>query len=201
VSVLDALPAREGHFLLESGYHTNVWLTLDAVFVDPVRVAPMIAVLADRLERHEISAVCGPLLGGAFLAQQLATALDIEFYYAVPDGLPVQAGLFQAHYRLPSELRRRIRGQRVAIVDEAISAGSSVRATMTAVTDAGASTVAIGTLLMLGQTALDHFGALKIPVEALERRGLPTWAPDECPICREGVALEDPRGEAGSEAE
>jgi hypothetical protein len=29
--VLASLPAQRGHFLLESGYHTDLWLTLDAL--------------------------------------------------------------------------------------------------------------------------------------------------------------------------
>ena len=33
--ILERLRAREDHFCLESGYHTNLWLTLDALFVSP----------------------------------------------------------------------------------------------------------------------------------------------------------------------
>jgi orotate phosphoribosyltransferase len=66
--VLPALPAREGHFRLESGLHTDVWITLDALFVSPLDLAPLITALAARLKAHTVSAVCGPLLGGAFLA-------------------------------------------------------------------------------------------------------------------------------------
>ena len=72
IDVLDALPARRGHFALESGYHTDLWLTLDALFVDPVAIAPLVAALAGRLRAHAPTAVCGPLLGGAFLAQAIA---------------------------------------------------------------------------------------------------------------------------------
>lgn len=82
--ILESLPARRGHFLLESGYHTDLWLTLDALFVDPRRVAPLVNALAERLRLHAMTAVCGPLVGGAFLAQALATALGIGFYYTEP---------------------------------------------------------------------------------------------------------------------
>ena len=80
--LLKDLPAREGHFLLESGYHTDLWLTLDTLFVSPRDVAPLVKTLAGRLQRHEVSAVCGPLQGGAFLAQSVATVLGLDFYFS-----------------------------------------------------------------------------------------------------------------------
>lgn len=192
--LLTALPARTGHFLLESGYHTDLWLTLDALFVEPDKVAPLVAALAGKLRSHAVSAVCGPLLGGAFLAQALAIALGVGFYYAEPAPASSEAGLFRAEYRLPSELTRRIRGARVAVVDDVISAGSSVRATVAALSAAGASTVVIGALLVLGDTAVQHFAGRHIPVETLARRDFPLWKPADCPQCLAGAPIEDPRG-------
>ena len=187
--VLPALPVREGHFRLESGLHTDVWLTLDALFVSPRDLAPLITALAARLKAYTVSAVCGPLLGGAFLAQSLAATLGVDFYFSEPEATANPTGLFSAKYRVPIELRERMSGTRVALVDDVISAGSSVRATAKAVTGAGASIVVLGTLLALGTVALDHFAGLGIPVEALERRELSLWSPETCPLCQAGAAL------------
>ena len=191
--ILKRLPAREGHFLLESGYHTNLWLTLDALFVSRRQIAPLVDALAARLRTHDVSAVCGSLLGGAFLAQALATTLDVEFFFTEPVSTNAP-GLFAARYRLPTELERRISGRRVAIVDDAISAGSSVRATVDAVRAAGATVTVVGALLALGRVGLDHFEGLAIPVEALARRDFALWKPSACPLCRAGVPLKDPSG-------
>lgn len=190
---LDALPARRGHFLLESGYHADLWLTLDGMFVDTRALAPLVAELAARLRPHAPTAVCGPLLGGAFLAQAIAMALDVAFYFTEPAPAPADTGLFRAKYRLPDELRRRVGGERVAVVDDVISAGSSVRATVEALASAGASAVAAGALLVLGDAAETHFAAQGIPVEAVGRSEFRMWTPEECPLCHGGVPLEDPR--------
>src|SRR5262249_60294342 len=76
-----ALPYRTGHFRLESGYHADIWLDLDTLFVDPVRIAPAITMLAGRLRRDECGAVCGPVTGGALLPQALAPALRGCFFF------------------------------------------------------------------------------------------------------------------------
>ena len=196
--VLSALPARRGHFLLESGLHTDLWLTLDALFLSPAKLAPLITALANRLRPFGASAVCGPLLGGAFLAQALATELGVHFYYSEPHLPSVASGLFAAAYHIPQELRKRLRGEKVALVDDVISAGSSVRATAEALTAAGASILVVGSFLALGTGAIDHFGGLGIPFEALERRQFSTWGPAECPLCKAGVALEDPLKHKGA---
>ena len=192
--LLAGVPARPGHFLLESGYHTDVWLTLDALFADPGDVAPRVAALGERLRRHDVSAVCGPLMGGAFLAQGLATALGAAFYYAEPGPVLEGPGLFKATYRLPAELGRGARGRRVAVVDDVISAASSVRATIDALTAAGASVAVVGTFLVLGHKGIEHFAAEGIPLETLAQRDLALWAAGECPLCQQGTPLEDPLG-------
>ncbi len=191
------LPAREGHFLLESGYHTDVWLTLDALFVRPRDVAPLVRTLAGRLERHGVSAICGPLLGGAFLAQAVATMLGSDFYFSEPVTRHGRRTLCDAEYRIPSEIRRLMRGQRIAVVDDVMSAGSSVRATASAAAAAGATIGAVGTLLVLGTVGLDYFAGLGIPVESLGQRDFALWAPPACPLCATGTPLERPLPSAG----
>jgi orotate phosphoribosyltransferase len=193
---LPVLPARRGHFLLESGYHTDLWLTLDALFTEPAAISPLVHALATKLRAHAPTAVCGSLLGGAFLAQALAAAMGTRFYFSQPASTS-RPGLFTAEYQIPSELARRIRGERVAVVDDVISAGSSARATVAAATRAGAHTVAIGALLTLGETGVAHFASKGIPLETLECRPFNVWRPDECPLCREARPLEDPVQEAG----
>jgi len=190
--LLTVVPVRQGHFRLESGMHTDLWLTLDALFVSPRDLTPLTTALAGRLRPYGVSAVCGPLLGGAFLAHAVATFLGVGFYFSEPVPAPAEPGLFGAQYRIPSELQKRLGGERVALVDDVISAGSSVRATERALTAAGASTAVVGTLLALGKVGLDHLAGLGIPCEALEQRDFSIWGPATCPLCRAGVPLEDP---------
>lgn len=187
---LAGLPIRPGHFLLESGLHTDLWITLDALFLEPRGIAGAVQRLAGRLRVFEPTAVCGPFVGGAFLAQAVAAELGIRFYYAELTHRPSGAGLFEARYTLPAGLRASAAGERFAVVDEAISAGSSVRATCASIAAAGGATVVVGTLVVLGDVARAHFAANGIPLVALQERPLNLWRPDACPHCQAGVPLE-----------
>jgi orotate phosphoribosyltransferase len=195
MDLLAAVPARPGHFLLESGYHTDLWLLLDALFVDPAKVAPLVDALADRLRPHSITAVCGAMVGGALLGQALATTLRVRSYYTEHRPAAQGDGLFAARYELPSAQRGRLRGERVAVVDDVISAGSSVRATVSAIEDAGASTVVVAALAALGHEGVAHFRARHIPVELLAQHEFTLYAPAECPLCRQGLPLEVPHAD------
>jgi orotate phosphoribosyltransferase len=136
--------------------------------------------------------VCGPLLGGAFLAQAIASSIGVRFYYSELVASS-DAALLVTKYQLPVALRSLVRGERVAVVDDVISAGSSVRATVAALTDAGASISAVAAFMVLGDVGWDHFVGHGMPIETLQRRKFEVWAPEQCPSCRSGTKLEDPR--------
>src|SRR3954466_9217349 len=118
MELLEVLNPRKGHFRLESGYHGALWLALDPLFTIPARIQPFIETLAHRLHRHNIDAVCGPLVGGAFLAQAIASLLDIDFYYTERYVSPTSKGLYPIEYSLPASVADLVRGKAVAIVDD-----------------------------------------------------------------------------------
>jgi orotate phosphoribosyltransferase len=194
--LLSLLSARKGHFRLESGYHGGLWLDLDPLFVTPGRVRPFVERLAERLSEHRIEAVCGPLVGGAFLAHAIASLLDIEFYYArrfVPT-LQDEGTLYPVDYRLPSGVSGLVRDKAVAVVDDAISAGSAVRGTVSALESRGARVAALGALLMLGSQAQDYCRDREYALEAIVQLPYEMWVPAECPMCASGLPLEDMGG-------
>lgn len=40
---LELVAGRRGHFRLESGYHSRLWLDLDPLFAEPRRIEPFVA--------------------------------------------------------------------------------------------------------------------------------------------------------------
>jgi orotate phosphoribosyltransferase len=202
---LDALLAlvegRRGHFLLESGLHGALWLDLDPLFANAARIAPFVRALARQLGAYRPDAVCGPLVGGAFLAQLVATELHVEFCFTervIADASAPAPTLFSAQYRLPSSFEARLRGKRVVLVDDVMSAGSSLRATETTLRSVAAEPAAVGALLVLGDVGRDYFAGRGIAVAAVAHAPYEAWAPAACPLCAEGQPLE--RGGAPASA-
>ena len=187
---VEGLTVREGHFLLESGLHAAGWLDLDTLFLDPKTLAPQIAALAALISRHQITAVCGPLVGGAFVAQALALQLGVRFYFAERVPSNPEEELFQAQYRLPHSQRSRAATERFAVVDDVIGAGSAVRATVSELASLGATTAVVAALLTLGNKAESHLTQRGIPLVALSPKEIAMWEPAICPHCQAGIPLQ-----------
>jgi len=188
--LVSLMSARKGHFRLESGHHGDLWLELDPLYLRPGRLRRFVAALARRLAAHDVEAICGPMVGGAFLAQMVALELDIEFYFAEQFARSDGDHLFPIEYRIPGALRPAARGRRIAIVDDVINAGSAIRGAFAALLSCDARPVAIGALLVLGDSASGLARAAGVPLEALS--GLPNvlWEPSGCPLCTSGLPLE-----------
>jgi orotate phosphoribosyltransferase len=192
--IVRLLAGRRGHFLLESGHHGDLWLDLDGVFVRPTRVARFATELATRIAAHEIQAVCGPLVGGAFLAEMIASCLDVEFFYTERSVRPGGGGLYAVDYRLPAALRGAVRDKPVAIVDDVVNAASATQATFEDLRACGARTVAIGALLTLGSAAAALADEEDLALERLAALPNTSWEPPDCPLCAAGMPLETPAG-------
>jgi orotate phosphoribosyltransferase len=171
-----------GHFDLGTGYHGDVWLDLDTLFLQPALLRQPVRWMAQRLREHAADAVCGPMEGGAFLA------------YAVSD---VLAAVFLPGYRTPGAtagyhlgpVPGGIAGWRVGIVDDAVNAGTAVIACARALRGQGAVPVAVASLLALGDastTIPDRLGVPFYPAATLPSQ---TWPAAQCSLCAEGIPV------------
>lgn len=182
-----AVSAARGHFRYESGHHGDLWLDLDSLFLDAARMRGWAAALAGRAAGLGAEIVCGPLTGGAFLAQFIAAELGLGFVHAeryAADGA--------VQYRIPAPLAAGLAGQRVLVADDAINAGSALGLTLAELRRHGAVPAGIACLLTPGEAAgriASAEGVKLLALAALER-GM--WRPEDCPLCAAGVPLQDP---------
>jgi orotate phosphoribosyltransferase len=166
-------------------------LELDQLFTRPTALRPFVTDLARRVAIHGVDIVCGPMNGGAFLAELMALELDVEFAFA-ERSLSQRPGLFPVDYRVPPALRAALRGRRVAIVDDAISMGSAVRATLADLDACEANPVVIAAMLALGRGGPETAAARHLPFERLADLPLRTWPPSACQLCASGIPVADP---------
>jgi orotate phosphoribosyltransferase len=137
-----------------------------------------------------VDVVCGPLVGGALLAQLVAARLGVAFCYT--ERTSTGAGLHSATYRLPGARRSRLPGRRVAVVDDVVNVGSAVRATLADLTAAGAEVVALGALLALGTGPGHDRRRRALAPRCPHAPSYEIWEPDRYPRCVDGEPLHQP---------
>jgi len=184
---------RYGHFDLGTGYHGDVWLDLDALFLRPALLRPHVRVLSDQLREHRVDAVCGPMEGGAFLAYALAELMGVAFLPAYRAPAP-ETGAATTAYRLAQTGGdgEGIAGWRVAIADDAVNAGTAVRACAGQLRDHAAVPVAVAALLAVGPANQVMAAALSVPFYSVDAVQSQAWLPEDCPLCGDGLPLTDP---------
>lgn len=188
--VLSLFDARKGHFRFESGHHGDLWLDIPLAYVRPNRLRRFAKELAVKLAPHRVEAICGPLIEGALLAQMVAEELDIEFYFAEQFTRLASDNLYPIGYRIAAALRPRVRGKRIAVVDDVINAGSAVRGAIEDLKTCAVQLAAIGSLMTLGDRASKIAEAEGVPLETLTRIATSNlWEATSCPLCAAGEPL------------
>ncbi|POB09299.1 orotate phosphoribosyltransferase [Sulfobacillus sp. hq2] len=172
----------QGHFLLTTGRHSDTFFLLARLTEWPQRLIPWIEILRERLGDISARTVVGPAVGGIIPAYQLASTMGnarVLFAEKDTDG----SMQFRRGFHLEP-------GEPVVIVEDAITTGFSVGKVMEAVERQGGRVVAVGTLVNRSQVPLPW----DVPVASvLQLTGVRNWAPDECPLCQQGLPLTAPK--------
>jgi hypothetical protein len=82
-------------------------------------------VMHNKLRPYDVTAVCGPMVGGAFLSLLTARARNAFLLYESDAGF--SAGLFQMEYVLPPDVQSRIREERIGIPVDLMNARCAAR--------------------------------------------------------------------------
>jgi len=171
---------REGHFLLTSGRHSDRFLLMAQALQYPRHTERLCRALAEPFKGQRVDTVVGPAVGGIILAYEAARALGARAIFAEKSGEGAMA------LRRGFSLRA---GERVLVVEDAVSTGGSVLKVIDLVRATGA--VPLGVSIIADRTAgrLD----LGLPLHALVSLDVQSWSPDSCPLCRAGVAVVRPK--------
>ncbi len=168
----------EGHFLLSSGLHSSRYLQCARVLMDPAIATSLGAALADRLQPllgdASPTVVVAPALGGVLVAHEVARRLGCR-------------GLFTERHEGAMTLRRGFaleEDEPTVVVEDVITTGGSTREVIEAVRARGGRVLAAGSLVDRSGGAAD----VGVPRSSLLELEVPTWSPEECPLCAGGSA-------------
>lgn len=181
----DAGALLEGHFILSSGLHSPRYLQCARVLMDPKRAARLAEALAATLPgelREEIDIVVSPAMGGVVIGHEMGRALGVE-------------ALFVERPTGSFELRRGFRlapGQKVLLVEDAVSTGLSSREAMQAIGQAGGEVIAAAALV----DRSNGTAALGVPFFPLLRLDVPAYEADSLPPELAALAPEKPGSRA-----
>ncbi|MGH2807513.1 MAG: orotate phosphoribosyltransferase [Actinomycetota bacterium] len=169
----------DGHFRLSSGRHSDLFVQKFRVLEDP-RLAQSFGDAIAELFRDGFDVVASPAVGAIVLGFSTALAGDARFIFAerVEDKMEFRRGFQIAPH------------ERVLVIEDVITTGGSVKEVVDLVAERGGTVVGVGTLIDRGDPARPpDFG---VPLRALLKLEVSSWAADDCPLCSEGRPLDDP---------
>jgi orotate phosphoribosyltransferase len=174
----------EGHFRLSSGLHSTAYMQSALVLQNPAHAATLGLALATRVKHLRPSVVLSPALGGIIIGHEVARALGARALFAERSG-GATLSLRRGFSLTP--------GERVLVVEDVFTTGKSTRETMEVAREAGAAVVGAAAIIDRSGGAID-FG---VPSHAVAQLSLPTYDPDQCPLCKKGIPLVKPGSRPG----
>lgn len=183
----DADALLEGHFLLASGNHSSRYLQSAKVLEYPKKAALLTDALATMIKQSgiDVDTVCAPALGGVLAGYELARSLDVRsiFVEKKEGGMELRRGFEVAQ------------GEKIIICEDIITTGGSALKAAEAIEALGGKVVAFASLAnrgfckrVGGNDAVKKECALPdgIPLFALADFTFEMYAPNDCPLCKEG---------------
>ncbi len=169
----------EGHFRLSSGLHSIGYLQSALVLQYPEEASSLGRRLATAVAAVEPNVVLSPAIGGLIIGHEVARALSARAIFAERSGgaeLVLRRGFSVGA------------GDRVLVVEDVLTTGKSTRETIEVARAAGGQVVGVAAIVDRSGGALD-FG---VPAHALIQLSLPTYDPDNCPLCAKGIPVVKP---------
>lgn len=178
----------EGHFRLTSGLHSNQYFQCAKVLQYPKYCETLCGAIAAHFRDAGIDAVVAPALGGIVVGQEVGRQLQVRTMFAErSDGI--------------MQLRRGFGmtpGERVLVCEDVVTTGGSVNEVIGIVRRGGA--IVAGAASLVDRSG----GSVQFDVGpggrqyAVMTMKVTAFAPEHCPLCREGVPIVKPGSRGNS---
>ena len=168
----------EGHFRLTSGLHSSGYLQCALVLQHPQHAETLGRAIGDRTRGLRPTAVLSPALGGVVIGHEVGRALGVRALFAErQDGaLALRRGFVIAE------------NDRVLVIEDVLTTGGSTRETMQVAKASGAQVVGAASIVNRSAGPPD----VDVPFASLLDIALPTYEPEKCPLCAQGLPVVKP---------
>jgi orotate phosphoribosyltransferase len=169
---------RSGHFALTSGRHSDTYVQCARVLEDPMLTKQLAREAVARLPKGmDIDLVAAPAVGGILFGFSVADALATRFIFSEREAGTM---VFRRAFEIP-------KGAKVLVTEDVVTTGGSVKEVCDLIEQAGGTVVAVISLI-------DRGGAHTFtqPFFPLLELSIDSWLPEECDLCKEGVAIYSP---------
>ncbi len=174
----DTKALLEGHFLLSSGLHSNIYFQCAKVLQYPKYATMFCQEIADHFSNFEIDVVISPALGGVLVGQEVARLMN-------------KRSIFTERVDNVMILRRGFeisKGERVLICEDVVTTAKSSREVANIVNQFEGKIVGIGCIIDRSRNNLNlgvpFFGTIKLFPE--------TYESNNCPLCKSNIPIEKP---------
>ena len=168
----------DGHFLLSSGLHSPNYLQCALALQQPRDAERFGRALADNFRNSEIETVASPAIGGLVIGFAVAQALGVRFIWTErQDGVMT---LRRGFTLTP--------GEKILVVEDVITTGGSTRECIAALQENGGNVIAAASIIDRSNGVAD----VGVPRVALVKMDVPSYQPEECPLCTGGSVAYKP---------
>lgn len=162
----------EGHFILSSGLHSPNYLQCALALRHPQNAAEFGKAIAEHFKDAEIETVASPAIGGLIIGYEVARALNVNFIWTERENkeMTLRRGFMVKE------------GEKILVVEDVVTTGGSTRETIEALEKAGAKVIGAASIIDRSGGGAD----VGVPRVALATLTVPTYQPNECPLCAKG---------------
>ena len=176
----------EGHFLLTSGRHSDVYIEKFRILENPSVLDDVCREMAKVVKNQNIELVLGAAIGGILISGGVGRHLGVKHIFCERVNGKMQ---FRRGFSI-------VEGQRIVIVEDIITTGGSVIELIELAADKGAEIIHVVNLVDRSFGNVD-FG---VPSTALLTIPSESWESEDCLFCKQGIAITQ-RGRTGKKME
>lgn len=173
---------QEGHFVLSSGRHANIYMQCAKVLQYPEHASKLACEIAKKWKDEDIDVVIGPALGGVVLSYVVAEQIGTK-------------SIFSERKNGNMQLRRGFEineGDNVLIVEDVVTTGGSVKEVVELLEKEDVNIVGISSIVDRSAGNADF----NYPFKALLEVNISSYKANECELCKKGIPVTRPGSKA-----